>query len=400
MKGRSIRILLPLLLVCAAGVNISAQVKSGVQSVIESVRKEYAPDKSLELFDVSERWVNGKRVIKGTTTSPAAREMLFRRLRERNLNFEDGVRLLPDEKALDGKSFGVINISVANLRAQGKFTSGMVTQALLGTPVRILERDGWVHIQTPDRYLSWIHRMAVVPMTQREISAWNRSEKIVITAPFGLVYSHPSTESQTVSDVVAGDRLKYMGDVRSFYKVMYPDGRIGYVDRKLGKPLAQWRKELKNDANSILRTARTYIGFPYLWAGMSAKGVDCSGFVRAVLFQHDIIIPRDASQQAHKGVRIEIPGGDFSEVRPGDLVFFGRKAAGTRAESVSHVGFYLGNKMVIHSLGDVHISNFDKDNREFDKYNYDRLLYAMRVLPYIGKDEDLNTTASNAFYLW
>ena len=61
-------------------------------------------------------------------------------------------------------------------------------------------------------------------------------------------------------------------------------------------------------------------------------------------------IPRDASKQAYVGEHIDIAP-DFSNVKRGDLVFFGRKATAERKEGISHVGIYLGNKQFIHSLG-------------------------------------------------
>lgn len=58
---------------------------------------------------------------------------------------------------------------------------------------------------------------------------------------------------------------------------------------------------------------------------------------------HDIIIPRDASQQAYVGEHIDIAP-DFGNVQPGDLIFFGRKATAGKKERVVHVAIYLGDK--------------------------------------------------------
>lgn len=109
-----------------------------------------------------------------------------------------------------------------------------------------------------------------------------------------------------MSDVVAGNRLKWEGSKGHFYKVSYPDGRKAYISKSISQPETKWRASLKQDVESIIATAYSMMGVPYLWAGTSSKGVDCSGLVRTVLFMHDIIIPRDASQQAYVGEHIEI----------------------------------------------------------------------------------------------
>ena len=218
-----------------------------------------------------------------------------------------------------------------------------------------------------------------------------------MTAHYGFVYSEPNQTSQTVSDVVAGNRLKWEGSKGAFYKVTYPDGRRGYISKSIAMPEKKWRSGLQQDAAGIIRTAHTMMGIPYLWAGTSSKGVDCSGFMRTILFMHDIIIPRDASQQAYVGEHIDIAA-DFSNLQPGDLIFFGRKATPERKERVVHVGMYIGGKRFIHSQGDVHISSFDLADELFDEYNLGRLLFATRVLPYINKEAGLNTTETNEYY--
>jgi len=295
------------------------------------------------------------------------------------------------------QEYGVVDISVCNLRATPDYDAEMVSQALLGTPVHILQitdKNDWPEVQTPDTYTGWVHKDAITLLTFEEYHAWNAAPKIIVTALTGVVYERPSPRSATVSDVVAGDRLKDLGRAGRYHRVGFPDGRTGYLDRKLGQPEAQWRKSLDQSVESILATALTMNGFPYLWAGMSPKGMDCSGFVRTVLFMHDIIIPRDAGPQSRTGLRIMDP----KDLRPGDLVFFGRNdpESGPR---VSHVGIYLGEGRFIHSLGLVKIGSLLPESPEYDAYNAGRYLFGGRVLPFIDKEEGLNTTLTNPFYL-
>ena len=136
---------------------------------------------------------------------------------------------------------------------------------------------------------------------------------------------------------------------------------------------------------------------PVMWGGTSTKGVDCSGFIRTTLLMHDIIIPRDASQQAYKGQHLDVAP-DFSNLQPGDLLFFGTRATSERKEQVHHVGLYIGNRHFIHSIGWVHLSSFNPKDEDYDEYDLNRLLFASRILPYINKQEGLNTTDRNSFY--
>ena len=297
--------------------------------------------------------------------------------------------------ALHAQQYGVVDISVCNLRATPDYDAEMVSQALLGTPVHILQitdKNGWPEVQTPDTYTGWVHKDAITPLTFEEYHAWNAAPKIVVTALSGVVRAEASERAATVSDVVAGDRLKDLGRKGRYLRVGFPDGRIGYIRRDLAEREARWRKALDQSPAAILATALTMNGFPYLWAGMSPKGMDCSGFVRTVLFMHDIIIPRDSGPMSRTGERLY----GLDDLQPGDLVFFGRKD--TAAPKVSHVGFYLGDGKFIHSLGLVKIGSFRPEDPEYDAYNAGRYLFAGRVLPFIDKEEGLNTTLTNPYY--
>lgn len=368
-----------------------------VKRLADSLKHVFASDGRVALFDV-QYFFSGKNVmLRGVTTSAQARDALLQGLSAWGYRYMDCLQVLPDTEALGEETYGILGLSVANLHREPDFASEMVTQGLLGMPVRVLQRDNWYRIQTPDRYIAWVHPAAVCRVTEAELSAWNHARKVVVTAHCGFVYTRPDEASQTVSDVVAGNRLKLEGTEGAFYRVSYPDGRTGYIRRSIARPEDEWRRSVERDASAVIATAYTLMGVPYLWAGVSSKGVDCSGFVRTVCFMHDMILPRDASQQARVGRRIDIAP-DFSNLQPGDLVFFGRKGTDGRGDRVVHVAIYVGDKRFIHSQGDVHVSSFDPSDPAFDEFNLNRLLFATRFLPYVDQMEGIETTGENAFY--
>lgn len=387
-------------LALGASLSVSADnraMPAEVQRLHDEIRAEFAPDKRVATFDVDYTFSDKNVMLRGQTTSVEAKNKLVISLRKMGYNVMDCIATLPDEESLNGKTLGIINLSTCALRSAPEYSAEMVTQALLGMPVKLIERDGWYRVQTPDGYLSWSSRVGVHPVTQQEYEAWNGAEKVVVTTHHSFVYKEPKVGADVVSDIVGGNRLCYEGEKGKYFKVSYPDGRVGYILRSEAMRESEWRENLKQDAESIIATAKSLMGVPYLWGGTSSKGVDCSGLMRTSLFMHDIIIPRDASQQAYTGEHIDIAP-DFSNLQPGDLLFFGSKATATRKERVVHVAMYMGGKRFIHSQGDVRINSFDPEDELYDAYNLGRLLFAARVLPYINKQPSLNTTATNPFY--
>lgn len=379
-----------------------AQTKDSREIIIrDSVKTLYAPDSRTETFSIDpivSKDNSHALTLKGKATTKAGLESLIQAYKKNGYSVTDDVVMLPDAADLGERTWGIVKNSVCYMRGESDYDARPVSQAQMGMPVRVLyNEDGWLRVQTPDRYLGFVQQSAIRRITKSEMEQWNAAPKIIITSLWGQVFEKPNVKSQPMGDVIAGNRMKHIATKGKFFKVEFPDGRQGYLSKKIGKEKDKWRKELSFKAEDILKTAFSLYGVPYIWSGTSPKGVDCSGFVRTTLLMHDIIIPRDCSQICKKGQRIEI--GDFSDLRPGDLLLFGSRNKETGRERASHVGFYIGNKHFIHSLGNVHEGSFNPADTElYDEYNLGRLLFAVRVLPFINKEDELNTTDKNPFY--
>ncbi len=367
-----------------------------IHQMIERVQEKYAPDKRTELFHVVAMQRKDTLVLKGETTSRAAYDELLAQVRKSSAHVKDSIRMLPDE-ALGDEIWGVIYHSVGTLYAEPRYAAELVSQSLLGTPVRILEqKGGWRRMQTPDRYIGWMHG-SVQPMTNSEWQQYLKQSKVIVTSLNTRSFADTTQESLPVSDLVAGDMLELVLADGDYYRVRYPDGREAYLKKTDAMEVDNWLKKSKLTGESIVQTAKQLLGVPYLWGGTSTKGMDCSGFTKQVYFMHGIILARDASQQVRYGRLID-ESGDFSEALPGDLVFFGTKATPENPkERVVHVGIYIGERRFIHASDFIHINSFDPADPLYDDFNTNRYLRTKRMIGEVNS-EGIEELCNNAFY--
>lgn len=361
--------------------------------VLQAIGEKYAPDRRVAVFDIRLLNENDSIVLEGETSLPEAYADL---LEQAGDSVKNNVRLLPDE-ATGEKTWGVVYNSVEKLHSGNSYASETVSEVLLGMPVRLLDKKGgWRRVQTPEGYIGWVSE-AIEPMTETEWRDYLRKPKVVVTSLFALAYEKADVEASTVSDLVVGDMLTLKGTRGRFYRVAYPDGREAYVRQSDAKELDKWLKEIEFTRQGIVETAMRFKGIPYVWGGTSSKGLDCSGFAKLVYFLHGIILPRDASQQVFTGKLIDEMG-DFDNLQPGDLLFFGSKASDEDPkERVVHVGISIGNKRFIHASDYIRISSFDPQDPLYDSCNAGRYLRAKRMLGEAGT-KGVEPILENKFY--
>ena len=100
-------------------------------------------------------------------------------------------------------------------------------------------------------------------------------------------------------------------------------------------------KQSQNKVDSVIATARQYLGVKYLWGGSTPQtGFDCSGYTSYVFGQNGITLPRVSVDQYNVGTMVT-----FENLKLGDLVFFSFAGDGV----VDHVGIYLGNGQFINA---------------------------------------------------
>ncbi len=369
--------LVVVLFLCVLPALDAARQAQAPADVIAKVKAQVAPDTRLAVFDVKAEPKDGTLEVSGEVDQPAAREAVIAALRAAGqAAITDRIVVLPDT-ALGAKHYGVVTVSVAVQKTKPSMASELGNQLVMGMPVKVLKREsGWYNAQSlDDRYLGWMEPEHVALMTKEELDAFRASRRFVVTTIFTVIREQAADDGQAVSDAVMGNVVRLTGQSNGWAAVQLPDGRQGYVPSTAGMEYEAWRASRRLTPEAIEKTARLFVGVPYLWGGTSAKGFDCSGFTKTVFRANGFELQRDTDQQANQGEAVPTEN-DFAQLRKGDLLFFGPRAGVTR---ITHVGIYLGDKRFIHCAGKVKFNSFDPASPIYSESLLGRLVKVRRM---------------------
>lgn len=342
-----------LTIVIALGVNVT-KANESTNKLLTTIKKTFAPDSRTAICELSAIETNSKLVIKGKVDNNLLKQNVLYSLKKNNIEFIDSINVL---EYTQSKPWAIVKLSIASLRTSGKHAAEMATQAIMGTPVKILEYAGeWIRVQTPDQYIAYVPGNSLHKITQREFDAWRKSTRFIVTEYQSQLTEEPG-DNNTVSDLVLGNILEYKGESGNYIKLATPDGREGYVKKSDVRELNSWAQQSFN-ADLINEVAHRMMGSGYLWGGTSTKVTDCSGLVKVSYFANGIILQRDASQQALTGKIIASENWETAKL--GDLLFFGSKSG-----KVTHVGIYLKDGEYIHCSGRVKINSVDPKAKNY-----------------------------------
>lgn len=286
--------------------------------------------------------------------------------------------------AQDKPRHAVVALSSIYMRIAPDYESALETQELMGTVVEITgEKNYWREIVSPQPYKAWCTEKGLVEMSEEQLEAYLSAPKCIFTELYGHVYEAPSCKAQTICDLVGGDIMRITGKKGQWTQISLPSGETGWVCSRSVKPHEGFTSIAKGEGNadsisddmmeSIIATAFRLKGVPYLWGGMTPKGVDCSGLVRWSCLMNGILLPRNASQIIHCGDEVSL-----DKMQRGDLVFFGTPAKDGKPQRVTHIGIHIGEGRIIHSSHMVRVNSLDPNEPDYYE-NAHRLIAARRL---------------------
>lgn len=235
------------------------------------------------------------------------------------------------------------------LRSDATTSSSILNTAPYGDAVVVLEKKGdWYKVN----YNLQIGYMSGEYLTLKERENVDLGTGSIDGSVVNM-RSGPSTSNTIVAQLKRGQEVEIFGFNCGWYKVRTNGGSIGYIRSDLLKLLdiptenhgskgssgsSSTSSSTSSAGQKLADYALSYVGCPYVYGGTSPSGFDCSGFVQYVARNNGITIQRTATAQLQNGTYVA-----RSDLKPGDLVFFGY------GSTASHVGMYIGDGKFVHA---------------------------------------------------
>jgi len=143
------------------------------------------------------------------------------------------------------------------------------------------------------------------------------------------VYAQADPKSITINRLSFASPVAVTGEIHNGYARLERGGWV-FCDHLV---------ELAHTDTDYAATARKFLGVPYLYAGRSCFGIDCSALVQLSLLAAGIAAPRDSDMQQALGTPVNHPGDEPPvNLQRGDLVFF-----------PGHIGIMKDSENLIHA---------------------------------------------------
>jgi len=183
------------------------------------------------------------------------------------------------------------------------------------------------------------------------------SQTVYVTSNTLNLRKEPSTESDSITKLSRNTKLTRIGIGDGWSKVKTSSGQVGYVSSQYLTRNAPYTASTSTSSGSSSGSGTTYsgnigivvdaayraLGVEYVSGGSSMSGFDCSGFTSWAYRQAGITISRSASTYLSVGVSVP-----YSQIQLGDIVCIDHRAYDGKT-SVTHVGIYVGNDIMIHA---------------------------------------------------